>query len=257
MNIDSGVETLDRILGGALSIVQPISGYRFSIEAILLGDFAKPRRNDRVLELGAGCGVVAAMLAHAAFLRQIVALESQPGLAKLAARTAALNHLNNLRCIEADLRSPSIPGLALASFDYVVANPPYRAAHSGRISPDAGRRIARAEGDTTLGDFLTAAARYVSDYGKVAIVFTALRAAELMVELKGRALEPKRLRFVHPYADRPATTILIEARKHGGTEVTIEAPLIVWRRQGVYTAQARQILAGNWSDPACQGAGRK
>jgi tRNA1(Val) A37 N6-methylase TrmN6 len=53
MTIDSRAETLDAILGGRLRMVQPLVGYRFAIDAILLGSFAQPRRRDRVLELGA------------------------------------------------------------------------------------------------------------------------------------------------------------------------------------------------------------
>src|ERR1700704_6101601 len=51
-------ETRDSILGGALTIIQPVTGYRFAIDSILLADFARPRRQDRVLELGCGCGVI-------------------------------------------------------------------------------------------------------------------------------------------------------------------------------------------------------
>ncbi len=48
MDIGAQTETLDAILGGTLNIVQPLSGYRFSIDSILLGDFAQvaPSRSD-------------------------------------------------------------------------------------------------------------------------------------------------------------------------------------------------------------------
>ena len=80
MTINGRSETLDTILGGALSIVQPFSGYRFSIDSILLGRFARPRARDRVLELGAGCGVISIMLAAFYQPREVVALELQPEL---------------------------------------------------------------------------------------------------------------------------------------------------------------------------------
>jgi tRNA1Val (adenine37-N6)-methyltransferase len=256
MGIDPHLETLDWILRGRLSIIQPISGYRFAIDSILVGNFVRARRSDRVLDLGAGCGVIAALIAYAQRPREVAAVELQPRLAKLAARNAELNQLHNLCVLQADLRAPRIAGLAPGSFDWVVANPPYRAAGAGRESPEPSRRLARGAGGATLNDFLTAAARYTTNGGRLAIVFTAARTAELMGELRARSLEPKRCRFVHPDADGPATLVLVEARKGGGVEVSIEPPLVLWQQAGIYTAEARTMLEGDWV-PAPTGNSRR
>jgi tRNA1Val (adenine37-N6)-methyltransferase len=245
MEINPSVETLDPILGGRLALIQPKTGYRFAIDAVLLGNFARPRRRDRVLDLGAGCGVVAAIIAASGRPREVVAVELQPTLAAMASRNAAFNQLGNLHAFEADLRSRSCAGLALGSFDLIVANPPYRAPGSGRESPNASRRLARGAGGANLRDFADAAARYVTFGGRVAIVFAAPRAAELFAELQSKSLEPKRCRFVHPYTAAPATLIMVEARKGGGVEVSIEPPLIVWESTGVYTTETRAILNGD------------
>src|SRR5690348_14530988 len=120
-------ETTDSILNGALTLVQPRDGYRFSIDSIMLGRFVRMRRRDRVLELGAGCGAISVMIAALWRPREVVAVEIQPDLAALAARNAVINRLDSIRVISADLRARRLDGLALASFDVVVANPPYRA----------------------------------------------------------------------------------------------------------------------------------
>ena len=39
-------ETLDTILGGALTVVQPRNGYRFSVDSILLARFTSARSRD-------------------------------------------------------------------------------------------------------------------------------------------------------------------------------------------------------------------
>ena len=221
-------------------MIQPISGYRFAIDSILLGNFTRSGRRDRVLDLGSGCGVVAAMIASISGPREVIAVELQPALAALVQRNAALNQLDNLHAFRADLRSRTVVGLAAGSFDWVVANPPYRAAGSGRESPNPSRRLARGASGANLRDFVAAAARYATHGGRVAMVFAAPRSAEL----KSKSLEPKRCRFVHPYAESPATLILVEARKGGGVEVSVEPPLILWQSAGVYTAAARAILSG-------------
>lgn len=235
-------ETRDTILGGALTLVQPRDGYRFSIDSLLLADFARVRSGDRILDLGAGCGVIAVIIAARSHPREVVALEIQPALAALAARNAALNRLDSMRVIHADLRSRRIAGLPPASFDVVVANPPYRALRTGRESPNAGRRVARGESAATLVQFVTAANRYCANGAKAAFVFDATRSAELLACLSAHALEPKRIRFVHPRAGARATTILVEARKGGGLETLVEPPLMLYDRPGVYGEEARELM---------------
>jgi tRNA1Val (adenine37-N6)-methyltransferase len=233
-------QTVDPILGGALTIVQPSGGYRFAIDSVLLARFARPRQRARVLELGAGCGVVSVILAALHYPREVVAVELQPRVAAMIAHNAALNGVA-MRAICADVRR-IVPGLTPATFDYVVANPPYRAAWRGRESPDAERRVARGGGGAMLSDFVAAAGHYANHGGKVAIVFTASRTAELVAEMKQRSLEPKRIRFVHSRPGEPATMILLEARKGGGIEAIIEPPLFIYSSPGVYTDEARAML---------------
>lgn len=238
----AGDETLDAILGGAIRLFQPRRGYRFSVEAVLLGRFATARADERVLELGAGCGVVALILARIGAPREVVALELQPVLAALVDRNAELNELTCVRTIRGDVRNRRALGKVESGFDLVVANPPFRARQSGRESPDPGRRAARAEGEATLDDFVAAAARWARHGGRVAIVFAAPRSAELIASLRMHRLEPKRIRFVHPRDGAPASAILVEARKGAGVEVAVEPPLMMYDAPGVYSAEARALL---------------
>jgi tRNA1Val (adenine37-N6)-methyltransferase len=240
MAIDQA-QTVDTILGGALTIVQPACGYRFAIDSILLARFARPRQRARVLELGAGCGVVSIILAVLHHPKEVVAVELQPRLAEMIAQNAALNRTEAVKGIRGDVRR-TIPELMPAAFDYVAANPPYRAAWRGRESPNAQRRVARSGDGATLADFIAAAARYAGHGGKVAIVFTASRTAELIAEMKQRSLEPKRIRFVHSQPGETATLVLLEARKAGGIEAIIEPPLFIYSSPGAYTDEARAML---------------
>ena len=124
-----------------------------------------------------------------------------------------------------------------------AGEPPFRARQSGRESPQAGRRLARGETAARLEDFTAAAARYARDGGRVAFVFAAARSAELISALRARALEPKRIRFVHPYAAASASAVLVEARgEGGGIEVEVEPALVMYDAPGVYSEEARGLL---------------
>ena len=59
--------------------------------------------------------------------------------------------------------------------------------------------------------------------------------------MKQVKLEPKRLKFVHPFIDREANMVLIEAVRGGGAMVKVEKPVIVFRKPGVYTEEIREI----------------
>lgn len=242
MTVISSGETRDTILGGRLALIQPKHGYRFSVEAILLGRFVRASTRERVLELGAGCGVISIMLASIYRPREVVAIEIQPDLAEMIARNAAINDLKSVRAICADLRQ-KIVRVEPASFDLVVANPPYRATSTGRENPDRGRRLARGESSATLADFVRAARRYARHGARVAFVFTARRSAELISTMRAEKLEPKRIRFVHPRIDMPASVMMVEARVGGGIDAAIEPPLILYDRPGIYTSEAGAILS--------------
>src|SRR5271167_3215930 len=122
-NSNNENETRDTILDGSITLIQPKLGYRFSIEAILLARFAHANTRDRVLELGAGCGVVSIMMATLYRPPEVVAIEIQPALAEMIARSAAINGLKSVRAVCADIQQKKIAGVEPASFDLVIANP--------------------------------------------------------------------------------------------------------------------------------------
>ena len=176
--------------------------------------------------------------------REVVAIEIQPELASLIDRNAGLNNLP--WCAPSQpIFARAIAGLNQASFDLVIANPPYRTQGSGRRSPVAGRDLARAEGGGALHDFVAAASRYLKHGGKAAFVFAAARAAELIGEMRTHQLEPKRLRMVHPRLEMPATTVLVEARKGGGVELEVQPPLVLYASKGVYSQEASAMLGAS------------
>ncbi len=235
--------TDDTLYDGRLVCRQYKQGYRFSIDAVLAAHFCRPGRTDRILDLGAGSGVIGLILAFRHQDVRVTGLEFQPDLVRLARDNADRNNLaHRLTIIEGDLRDNS--GLLPAeSFDLVVGNPPYRQPGRGRVSPDDQRARARHEIDTTLDDVVRAAARAVKNRGTVVLVYPAARITALFVSLKNYRLEPKRLQPVHSYpGDRQARLILVEAMKNGGEDLQIMAPFFIYTEQnGHYSAEMQKL----------------
>ena len=65
--------------------------------------------------------------------------------------------------------------------------------------------------------------------------------AEIFQVLMKYKLEPKRMQLVYPYIDREPNMVLIEARKGGNSRITVERPLIVYEKPGVYTSDILEI----------------
>jgi tRNA1Val (adenine37-N6)-methyltransferase len=237
-------ETLDALFNGTLKLFQSRSGYRFSLDALLLADFVTVKRRERVIDLGAGNGVIPLVLARLHDSAEITAVEIQPALVERAERNIRLNQLTQqIQIFAGDVRAPARIAPA-ASFDVAVCNPPYRLAGSGRISASDEKRIARHEVSGALGDFLGAAKFLLRANGRIALVYLAERAIELLVAMRAARLEPKRLRLVHSFADAEASLVLVEGIKDGRKGVKILAPLIVYGADKEYSDEVAGIIRG-------------
>jgi tRNA1Val (adenine37-N6)-methyltransferase len=242
--LPGGDETIDAILQGKLSIIQRRTGYRFSIDALLLAHFVAPRKYDRIVDLGAGSGVVALILAALHPAVTVYGVELQAGLAARARRSAELNGLSGRVTIQEGNVRAITSLFSPRTFDLVVANPPYRLAASGRINPDAEKRLARHEIEARLDDFLTAAIHLLRAKGKVAFVYPAARLVDLVAGMRARRLEPKRVRLVHSHSGGEASLALIEGSKDGRKELKILPPLTIYTPERQYTSEVAAILAG-------------
>ena len=237
-------ETFDTILQGKLTVIQGKSGYRFSLDALLLADFARRKGIKKIVDLGTGNGIVPLILAALGPRARVTGLEVQEQMVARARRGVALNQLEDrVEIVQGDVRSVE-PLFAPESFDLAVCNPPYRAPRSGRINPDPEKRIARHETEGYLRDFLYAGSYLLRRGGTMALVYPATRAVDLLETMRQNGLEPKRLRLVHSFQQSPASLLLVEGVKGGRDELAIMPPLVVYRQGKEYTAELKAILAG-------------
>lgn len=237
-------ESLDVLFDGRLQLFQSRRGYRFSLDALLLAYFATLKGRDRVMDLGTGNGVIPLILAHLHPEVAITGVEYQGAMLERAARNVRLNQLNTrISLCRGDVRAATAMGSA-GGFDVVICNPPYRRRASGRISPADEKQIARHEIHGELGDFLGAAAYLLRAKGRVALVYLAGRAVDLVSSMRQAGLEPKRLRMVHSFSDREASLILVEGVKHGRSGLQVLSPLIVYRASKEYSDEVAAMIAG-------------
>jgi len=75
--------TADTFFNGRIKVRQDKSGYRFSIDAVLLADFVRARSKNTVVDLGTGCGIIPLILALRNPEARFFGVEIQPTLAEM------------------------------------------------------------------------------------------------------------------------------------------------------------------------------
>lgn len=237
-------EQLDDLQNGYY-IIQAEGAFRFGMDAVLLSGFARVKPGERVLDMGTGTGIIPILLSAKTKGRSFTGLEIQPRSADMAERSVAYNHLEDrIQIVTGDIKEAAAI-FAPASFDVVVSNPPYMTGQHGLVNPEEAKAIARHEILCTLEDVVSQASKVLTPRGRFYMVHRPFRLAEIMKVLMKYNLEPKRMQLVYPFVDREPNIVLIEACKNGNPRITVEKPLIVYEKPGVYTKEVLKYYGMN------------
>lgn len=234
-------ERIDDLQRNGYRIIQKKKGFCFGMDAVLLSGFAQVKEGEVVVDLGTGTGIIPILLEAKTKGKHFTGLEIQKEVAEMAERSVRLNHLEDrVDIVRGDIKEASRL-FGKASFDVVTSNPPYMNDNHGLKNPDLPKAIARHEVFCTLDDVCREASLLLRSGGRFYMVHRPHRLAEIITALKTYRLEPKRMKLVHPFADKDANMVLIEAVRGGRSMMKVEAPVIVYQKPGVYTQEIYDI----------------
>ena len=234
-------ERLDDLQINGYHIIQHPEKFCFGMDAVLLSSFAGCQPDSKVVDFGTGTGVIPILLTAKTKASHIDALEIQEESADMAQRSVQLNGLTGkIKIIQGDIKEAS-DLLGKASYDYVITNPPYMNNDHGLKNSALPKAIARHEILCSLEDVIREGACVLKPGGHFIMVHRPFRLIEIITCLTRYKLEPKRMRFVHPFADKEPNMVLIDAVRGGNSMVKIESPLVIYATQGQYTQEILDI----------------
>lgn len=216
-------------------ILQNTDDYAFSQDSVFLANTAKIDKNDKVLDLGCGSGILATLALIKKHAALAVGIELQPDVADMARQSAKINRLDDkLTIVDGDVKD--VKNLVKAeSFDIVLCNPPY---FQGEQSTK--KNLSRAESTATLADFVYAASYALRFGGDAWFVSKIDRLSPLICELSKRNLEPKEMTIVYPKLSTGADIVIIKGRKGGKVGLKTHT-LIVADEKGNYAEAYKEM----------------
>jgi len=240
--------TDDAFLGGAVHVLQPRTGYRAGIDAVLLAAAvpAAASRPVRVLDAGAGVGVAGLCLAARVRDAEVVLAENEAALVALATQNIARNAMTErARVIAADVTAPArvqMPlGLAPDHFDHVMANPPYGVEGRGRPPANTLRAAAHEMPGGELEIWLRFLARVVRPGGTATLVHRADALATLLAGLV-RWFGDIAVLPLQPRAGAPAIRVIVQGTKASRAPLRLLPPLVLHAADGSFTPEVAALL---------------
>ena len=220
-------------------VLQDDDGYLFSADSVLLANLAKIGKDDTVLDLGSGSGVMSILVSVKKGAKKVVGVEIDSCTAEMSRRSVKMNHLDDkIQIVTGDVKDVKAL-LTAGSFDKAICNPPYFGGDDG-LEKTSQRAVARKQGDCTLNDFVFAASYALKNGGDFFIVYKADRLVELITTLHKNGLEPKHITYVYPKLSKGVDTVIISAKK-GGKLGLQSSTLILMDEEGKYTEKVKEL----------------
>ncbi len=234
-------ERLDDLQCDGLYLIQNPDKFCFGIDAVLLSNFVKVKKDGYAVDLCTGSGIVPILLSTKTKAKRITGIEIQSDIADMASRSVSYNKLDEKIDIINDDISNALKYIKHSCVDTVCVNPPYMKDMAAIKNPDLPLAIARHELLTDLESVINIANKLLKENGRFFMIHRPSRLSEIFASMRQNRIEPKRIRFIHSYIDSKANLVLIEGLKGSGVWLDVEPPLAVYKEKNVYTDEVLKI----------------
>jgi tRNA1(Val) A37 N6-methylase TrmN6 len=206
-------ETVEDLQCEGLKIITRRGGFRYGTDSVLLANYVRAKRRERIVELCSGAGVISILLSAKTRASRIDGIEIQNDLVEMANRSAAMNNIaGRVGFLCGDIRDIRMY-MKAGSAEVVAVNPPYAKPGTGTVNPEKSAAVARHEILCDLSD-VTAAARWLlNPGGSLYMVYKPDRLVDLFYAMRESGIEPKEILPVCPVADKPVSLVMVYGKK--------------------------------------------
>lgn len=234
-------ERIDDLHRNGYKIIQNPKMFCFGMDAVLLTSFCNIKKNEKILDLGTGNGIIPILLEAKTNGKEFIGIDIQKESVELAKKSIRLNNIENkVKAVLCDIKNVS-EIFKNGEFDVVTSNPPYMNEGGGLINDYSPKAIARHELLINIYELSNSAAKMLKFGGRFYMVHRPHRLTDILCALRENKLEPKKIRFVHPFRDKEPNMVLIESTKCGKPMLKVLPPLYIYNQDGSYTQEVYDI----------------
>lgn len=219
-----------------LNISQPANGYRFSVDSLILAAQIHPKGNEKVMDIGCGCGIISLLLAYRYPDIQITGIEIDEELCHWAKQNVLNNGFENVRIQQCDIQTFQIEEKE-AKADIIVSNPPYKKIGTGRLNPNRQKTMARHEISLNIHQLIQCSSHLIKDQGLLCIIFPFDRMNDLTLALGLHDFFLESIRYIHIKPETKAWRVIVRAIKNGAEQTSSPPPLYIYTKEDKYTEE--------------------
>lgn len=216
-------------------LYQPDEGYCYNSDSIFLyGFISRFSPKGKLLDVGAGCGIVGLLVARDFPAVALEAVEKQSVYAQFARRNAQINGIG-YTLHEGDF----LEHVPHGSYDWIVSNPPFY--HEGvSRSEHPMLHQARYNVHLPIEPFIAKISKLLKSSGEAAICYDARQFVQLCSACESAGLRVVDVQFVHSKEDRPSTLVMLHLKKNSKSLLNVLPPLITFEEER-YTPAVQAI----------------
>ncbi len=225
-------------------LYQPQEGYCYNSDSLFLYDFIDffhPK--GKVLDVGAGCGIIGLLVARDNKKVELEAVEKQKVFVQYATTNARVNK------IEYKMHEGSFLELDEdVKYDYIISNPPFYHEGASR-SEDEILFHARYNVNLPLRDFFKKVSRLLKPQSHFIFCYEPSQFGLICAELDKVNLKILDVQFVHPKIDKKASLVMLHVKNGSKSLMKVWAPLISFegsefsqKAQDIYKKAASQSI---------------
>lgn len=213
-------------------------GYRYNSTSIIFYDFLKDLNlKNKVLEVGAGCGIIGILLKENNKNLELFLMD----ILKLNCEICELNLKKN--DIKAQILNEDFVNFrAKEQFDFIFSNPPFYREDAVK-SKHFQSFLSKSSTNLPLEKLIASASLNLKSGGKFIFCYESFKIDEIIILLSKYKLKLSKIRFIHKDEKSSSKLVFIVAVKNGKSMCEVLAPRLLYEK-GEMSAYLRRVYEG-------------